>query len=72
MDLENSVCIVTGSATGIGAASAIALAAKGARVVVNYSKSEEAARETQAACVAAGGEAICVRADVSDDADCRG
>ena len=38
MTLAGAVCIVTGSATGIGAATAIALAAKGARVVVNYSK----------------------------------
>jgi 3-oxoacyl-[acyl-carrier protein] reductase len=69
--LKNAVCIVTGSATGIGAATAIALAAKGARVVVNYSKSEDAACETRDACIAAGGEAIAVQADVAEDADCR-
>ena len=71
MNLKNAVCVVTGSATGIGAASAIHLASKGARVVVNYSKSEDAARETQAACVAAGGEAMLVKADIAQDADCR-
>jgi 3-oxoacyl-[acyl-carrier protein] reductase len=71
MDLKNAVCIVTGSASGIGAASAILLAGKGARVVVNYSKSEDAARATLKACVAAGGEALLVRADVAQDADCR-
>jgi 3-oxoacyl-[acyl-carrier protein] reductase len=69
--LAGAVCIVTGSASGIGAATAIALAAKGARVVVNYSKSEAAARETHDACIAAGGEALVVQADVAADADCR-
>ncbi len=54
MELKNAVCIVTGSASGIGAASALMLAGKGARVVVNYSKSEDAARATQRACAAAG------------------
>jgi 3-oxoacyl-[acyl-carrier protein] reductase len=71
MKLAGAVCIVTGSATGIGAATAVALAARGARVVVNYSKSEDAARATREACVAAGGEAIGVQADVAEDADCR-
>ena len=71
MELKNAVCIVTGSASGIGAASAIMLAGKGARVVVNYSKSEDAARATLKACEAAGGEALLVQADVAQDADCR-
>src|SRR5687768_9401243 len=71
MNLKTAVCIVTGSASGIGAATAIALAAKGARVVVNYSKSASAARGTADACAAAGGEAIAIKADVAEDADCR-
>ncbi len=71
MELKNAVCIVTGSASGIGAASAIMLAGRGARVVVNYSKSEDAARATLKACEAAGGETLLVKADVAQDADCR-
>jgi 3-oxoacyl-[acyl-carrier protein] reductase len=71
MELKNAVCIVTGSASGIGAASAILLAQKGARVVVNYSKSEDKARATLDACLAAGAEALLVKADVTQDADCR-
>ena len=75
MELKDAVCIVTGSASGIGAASAILLAGKGARVVVNYSKSEDAARATLKACETAGaklgGEALLVKADVAQDADCR-
>ncbi len=69
---ENSrVAIVTGSATGVGAATARLLAAKGWRVVVNYTKSEAEARETEAACRAAGADALLVRGDVSEDVDCR-
>jgi 3-oxoacyl-[acyl-carrier protein] reductase len=72
MKLNGSVCIVTGSATGTGAACAVQLAGKGARVVVNYTKSEGEARETAARCKAAGGEAIVVQGDVAVEADCRG
>lgn len=71
MKLKDAVCIVTGSATGTGAACAIQLAHKGARVVVNYSKSEKDARETLDKCRAAGAEALLVQGDVALDADCR-
>jgi 3-oxoacyl-[acyl-carrier protein] reductase len=71
MELKEGVVIVTGSATGVGAASARLLASKGCNVVINYTKSEEEARETQAACEALGVETLLCRADVSDDADCR-
>lgn len=71
MTLKDTVCIVTGSAAGIGAACAVGLAAKGARVVVNYSKSEKEASAVAAACEAKGGQAIVVQADVSSDAGCR-
>src|SRR6202046_5498337 len=71
MKLAGSVCIVTGSATGVGAACAVMLAGKGARVVVNYSRSEREARETMVACMAAAGEALLVQGDVANDADCR-
>ena len=71
MNLQSTVCIVTGSATGTGAACAIRLAKKGARVVINYSKSEKDAKETVKACEAAGAEVVLVKGDVSNDADCR-
>ena len=71
MNIEGAVVIVTGSATGLGAAVAQRLASKGGRVVINYTKSEDEARETAAACEKLGGEALLCRADVSDDADCR-
>ena len=71
MKLENAVVIVTGSAVGVGAACAVQLARKGAKVVINYSKSEIEARATQALCLTSGGDAIVVQGDVSRDADCR-
>jgi 3-oxoacyl-[acyl-carrier protein] reductase len=71
MELKNSVVIVTGSATGIGAACAIDLAKKGARVVINYTKSEADAQATRAECEKLGAEALLVQANVAVDADCQ-
>lgn len=71
MEIEGGVFIVTGSATGLGAAVARRLAGKGGRVVINYTRSESEARETADACESLGGEAMLCRADVSDDGDCR-
>ena len=70
MDWRGKVVIVTGSGTGVGAACARLLATHGARVVVNYSRSAQAAADTAQDCRAAGGEAIVVQADVAQDADC--
>lgn len=72
MELEGAVCIVTGSATGVGASCAELLAREGARVVINYTRSEAEARETEAKCRALGAETLLVRADVSVDSECRG
>jgi 3-oxoacyl-[acyl-carrier protein] reductase len=71
MELKNSVCIVTGSATGIGAACALDLAKRGARVVINYTKSEAEAKATLAECEKLGAEALLVQANIAVDADCR-
>ncbi len=68
---ERKVAIVTGSATGVGAAACLLLAERGCNVVVNYTRSEAEAEETAATCRAKGAEAITVQADVSDDAACR-
>ncbi|ABS64224.1 short-chain dehydrogenase/reductase SDR [Parvibaculum lavamentivorans DS-1] len=69
--LKNKVAIVTGSATGLGAAVALQLADKGCNVVINYTKSETEAKETLAACQEKGVEAILAQGDVGEDADCR-
>ena len=71
MEIEGGVFIVTGSATGLGAAVARRLSSKGGKVVINYTKSEVEARATAEACEKLGGETLLCRADVSDDDDCR-
>ncbi|HEY0121614.1 MAG TPA: SDR family oxidoreductase [Rhizobium sp.] len=71
MKIDGSVVIVTGSATGVGAACVRMFAEKGARVVVNYSRSRDEAEETASACKALGAEVELVQADVSNDAACR-
>lgn len=67
----SKVAIVTGAASGIGAATALRLARLGYRVVINYSRSREQAEEVQQACAAAGAEAFTAQGDVADDAACR-
>jgi 3-oxoacyl-[acyl-carrier protein] reductase len=67
-DLEGRVALVTGASRGIGRAIAVALGARGARVVVNYTANEAAAGETVAAVAAAGGSAVARRFDVADAA----
>lgn len=71
MDIRGGVAIVTGSATGVGAAAVELLASKGCNVVINYTKSEAEAKATQAACEKLGVETVLCQADVSKDEDCR-
>ncbi len=66
------VAIVSGGATGIGAACAEMLARRGLDVAVNYNRSAAEAEATAERCRAAGALAMAVRGDVSDDAACRG
>jgi 3-oxoacyl-[acyl-carrier protein] reductase len=69
--LTNKVAIVTGASKGIGAAIATHFAAEGAKVVVNYATSQAGADQVVNAIVAAGGTAIAVQADVSNEVDVR-
>ncbi len=71
MAKTNKVAIVTGSATGLGAACAIDLAGRGYNVAINYTKSKKEADETYAAVKAKGVEAILVQADMGQDDDCK-
>jgi 3-oxoacyl-[acyl-carrier protein] reductase len=65
------VAIVTGSATGIGAAIARALAEAGWNLLINYTRSVAEARRTAVACERLGAEVLVVAGDVAVDADCR-
>lgn len=66
MRLSGRVAIVTGAGRGIGSAIAKGLAAEGAAVVVNFSRSAAEAGEVERQIAAAGGKAATVQADIKD------
>ncbi len=72
---ERKVCVVSGSSSGIGAATVRRYAREGWDVVINYSRQAEPAEAVALECRAlgahAGVQALVVRANVADDADCR-
>lgn len=70
---KDSLCaIVTGSASGLGAATAEIFARSGARLVINYSSSQKEAEATADLCRKAGAaEVLVAQGDVSRDEDCR-
>src|SRR5262245_61082053 len=66
--LDGRVAPVPGGSRGIGRAICLALARRGARVIVNYAANEDAARATAEACGAAGATAAIAKFDVADAA----
>jgi 3-oxoacyl-[acyl-carrier protein] reductase len=68
---EKPVALVTGAATGIGSAAAVALAENGYDVIINYSRSEDAANETARRSEVSGARTLIYRCDVSDDGSVR-
>ena len=64
--LSDRIAIVTGGSRGIGKAIALELAKRGATVVVNYVSSDKSAKEVVDSIKADGGEALAIKADVSD------
>jgi len=71
MSMDGLCAIVTGSASGLGAATAAILAKGGARIVVNYASSQTEAEQTADLCRSAGAEVIVVQGDVARDEDCK-
>ena len=70
-DFSNKVAVVTGGSRGIGLAVAQQLVAYGAKVCINYNVSQERADQAVNQIREAGGEAIAVQADVSEQRQAR-
>jgi len=67
--LQDKVALITGSDSGIGAATAAVFASEGADVVINYLHDADGAAKTRDAVEAAGRKAVVVQADISVEAD---
>ena len=68
--MSKKVCVVTGSSSGIGAASAILFSQRGWDVCVNYSNDPKPAEKVAATCREHGADVLIERADVSQDEQC--
>ena len=70
-DLKDKVVLITGSSTGIGAAAAVAFCKLGARVAVHYNSSQGPAEEVLGRVKATGAQAILLKGDVLESAQCQ-
>ena len=70
LNLDGKVAIVTGAATGLGAATAQTLSQAGAKVLINYLSGQES--EVASAAEKCTGDHLCFAADITNDDDCRG
>lgn len=72
MSKDGLSVVITGAASGLGAATALKLAKDGARIVINYASSATDAEATAERCRSAGAaEVVVVQGDVASDDDCR-
>ncbi len=69
--MAKNVAFITGSGSGIGAASAVLLAQRGWNIVINYASRIDSARSVAAACEAHGAQTLLCRGNVAEDADCK-
>lgn len=69
--MTRRVAIITGAASGVGAATALLLAQRGHEVLLNYNRSAALVGEVLRACRAAGADAVAVQGDVASDEVCR-
>lgn len=70
-DLTERVAIVTGSSSGVGAATARLLASQGCNVVVNYNSNADGANQVAEDCRAQGVECVVVGGNVAEDSACQ-
>ena len=68
---DRKVCVVTGSSSGIGAATARLFAERGWNVVINFSREAGPAEVVAEACRALGADTLVVKADIAADTDCK-
>ncbi|MFL1012868.1 SDR family NAD(P)-dependent oxidoreductase [Flavisericum labens] len=71
MNKETKTVIVTGSSSGVGAASCIEFAKRGWNVVINYSKSKDNALDVVKACESLGVKTLLCQANVANEGDCK-
>lgn len=64
MDFSRKTVLISGASRGLGAATALAFAQRGATVIINYKTNHRAAQQTVERCEAAGGQAWAIAADV--------
>ncbi|MDB5959227.1 MAG: Oxidoreductase [Massilia sp.] len=69
--MSKRVAIITGSSSGIGAATARLFARNGFNIVINYSRDPAPAQAVADECRALGAEVLLIKANVADDNDCR-
>jgi 3-oxoacyl-[acyl-carrier protein] reductase len=71
VNIEGKAALVTGGGTGVGRATALRLAELGCSVLVNYSRSQQAAEAVATEVEKRGAKALAFKADVAVDAECR-
>jgi 3-oxoacyl-[acyl-carrier protein] reductase len=69
--MSKRVAVITGSSSGIGAATARLFARNGFNIVINYSRDAAPAQVVADECRALGAEVLVIKANVADDNDCR-
>jgi 3-oxoacyl-[acyl-carrier protein] reductase len=70
-DLRDKVAIISGSSSGVGAATARLLASQGCHIVINYNSNAEGARACADACEEYGVETLICQGNVAEDSACR-